>query len=643
MLRKGFLGLLMVLLSRAVAAAPPVLYHVGFHEGPVQAAPDDLLLLAGFGFAPDDTVVFRALRMVDDLSAPPSAPPEGDTDAGVAPIVSSANVPYSLTIKLPSTIRADQAYALWVRTRSGEWSRPVTINDVRPLWISPAYVYASDSPGLLPRELKIIGRNLGSSSGRLAQIRLIGPERFTRSALADDGSSVGLGDFVARVRLPQNLKPGRYRVSVNRDGRRWVAVDGQTLDVLPDAPAPAEFRVDDPRFGACRPNDGADDTECVVKALTAAAHAGGGAVVFGAGTWDLIDSGQAGVASRDGMVVPVGVQLRGAGSAVTRLERHTQWNAQAPTAAFSLAGNTVVSGFSFHDLQVYRSGDLAGAYLQLGVDWEHARAGLGTPPDAVVRNVTITANVFDKPMVAVSSGGLPVDRLIMTHNTFGAFHAALELVGDQYNVGRRYRIDDSVIDYNIFKPGSDLDWARGSGSVASEIGAGFRFDFSGNIADGASADYLYTPDDAKGWRAAFFWSMNDNVEEVLVSQNDATCTGDKIGDGEAIAFDSNTNTFGFATLATVTKALSNSVGVSLPLVERQHEREVPVADYYVGHWVQIVRRPRLGRSPENSRVLDQRTDARYHHPRGTQLGRDPSCRQKPPDDWTGVLAVVCTQ
>jgi hypothetical protein len=600
--------LLTGLIFSGIGAAAPALYRESFHESPVQGAPDDLLLLAGFGLNVDDAVVYQAIRTAGDLTAPATIPERSGAAAGVASIVSSASVPYSLTVRLPSTLQADHPYALWVKTRGGAWSRPVTINDARPLWISPAYVYSSDLPGPLPRELKIIGRNLGPSSGRPTLIRLIGPERFIGKALADDPSSEGLGEFVARLRLPQHLAPGHYRVSVNREGGRWIDLDEQTLEVLPDAHSAAEFRVDDLRYGGCRPNDGADDTACIVRAVAAAARAGGGAVYFAAGTWDLVDSAQPGVAARDGIVVPPGVQLQGAGSALTRLDRHARWNAEAPTAAFSLTGYTLVSGFDFRDLQVYKPRDQAGSYLQLGLDWQRANSAPAASA-RVVHDVIITRNVFDKPMVAISSGGLPIERLIVTYNVFGAFHAALELVGDQYNVNRRYRLDESIIDFNIFKPGSDLDPGRSSGSIASEIGAGYRVDFSGNSADGAATDYLYAPDDAKGWRAAFFWSTNDNVEEVLVSQNEATCTGDKIGDGEAIAFDSNTNTFAFATLPMVERATLETVAVSAELAGRQHEREVPIASYYVGHWVQIVSGPGLG---EVRKIVGYTTDEMTH-------------------------------
>ena len=94
-------------------------------------------------------------------------------------------------------------------------------------------------------------------------------------------------------------------------------------------------------------------------------------------------------------------------------------------------------------------------------------------------------------------------------------------------------------------PGSYIDIAARQGAIASGIGASLRLDFSSNIADGLSSEGLQDPEDRKGWRAAFFWNMNNNNELVLVAQNQVSCSGDKAGDGEAIAFDASGNRFGF--------------------------------------------------------------------------------------------------
>jgi hypothetical protein len=606
-----FLALIALLLSAGVTAAPPQVYDRAAYQSPVRGDPDDLLLIAGYGFASSDTVVYRAARTTTGPSAAPAAPPKrSSAEFGMATVVSAADVPYSLTIKLPRVMRADRSYSLWVHTARGEWSKPITINDLRPLWVSPAYVYASEMPGSLPRELKIVGRNMQPGLGHSTRIRLVGPQRFTSTALFEDRSSDLLNQYVTRVQLPERLKPGGYRIQLSRDDDGWKEVQGQSLHVLPDPPAALEFSVGDPQYGDCHPDDGADDTACILRAVAAAKRAGGGSVYFGPGTWDLIDSGQPGLSANQGILVPMGVQLHGAGSALTRLYRHPEWNVHAATAAFTLMGHTTVTGFTFHDLQIYQPGDQAGPYLQLGEDWQRVRPNTGVTADsAAVTDVSITHNIFDKPKVAIGVGGLPINRLFVTYNIFGAYHSALELGGDQFNMIHPYRLDDSVIDNNVFKPGSELDLIHKTGVIASEVGAGHRVDFSGNTADGSSTDYLYAPEDAKGWRAAFFWSPNDNVEEVLVSQNTATCTGDKIGDGEAITFDNNLNTFAFTAAATVMRATNTTVTVSTPLATRQNNRDVPIASYYVGHWVQVVGGPGLGQA---RKIVAYSTDAITH-------------------------------
>lgn len=92
------------------------------------------------------------------------------------------------------------------------------INDARPLWFSPEVVYSSTALAGLPRELKIVGRNLESAPGLALRIRLIGPRLFGMVALPPRASSDVMNRYVARVRLPDRLPPGRYRVDVSRDG-----------------------------------------------------------------------------------------------------------------------------------------------------------------------------------------------------------------------------------------------------------------------------------------------------------------------------------------------------------------------------------------------------------------------------------------
>ena len=593
MAARQFVASLLLLISTKTMAAPPLLYHQDAYESPVSGTPDDLLLLAGYGFAADDTVVYESIRNTGESLVPPErVPVASGPEQGLAPTVSAADVPYALTIKLPQKMVPDQPYALWVRNAAGEWSKGVKINDARPLWLSPAYVFAMHMPANLPRELKIVGRNLQPTAGHSTLVRLVGPQVLTGAAVPSSGT---LNHYVTRVNLPGHLAPGRYRVLVNRDGVSWVEIKGESLEVRPEPTVPREFRVDDPQFGGCLPDDGEEDTTCIVRAVAAAALAGGGTVVFGRGAWDLIDGGQPGLVTHEGIVIPAGVNIRGAGSSFTRIRRHPEWSVPGSPAVFTLLGKTEVTDFTFQDLQIYHPNDPSRAFIQLGEDRQRVQSKIREPIEqSAVTDVVISRNTFDKPQIAVSAGGLPINRLMITYNIFGAYSSALELSGDWGDVTHGFELNDSVISHNVFKPGSKIDLIQKTGAVASEIGAGHRLDFSDNIADGASADFLYSPDDAKGWRAAFFWNPSNNFEDVLVSENTATCTGDKIGDGEALAFDNNTNTFGFASAAAVTGATTSSVTVSVPLIARQHNQDVPMKSYYVGHWLQIVSGPGLG-------------------------------------------------
>jgi hypothetical protein len=151
-----------------------------------------------------------------------------------------------------------------------------------------------------------------------------------------------------------------------------------------------------------------------------------------------------------------------------------------------------------------------------------------------------------------------------------------------------------VIAHNLFKPGSYLDTDIGQGAMASEIGASRRVDFSNNTADGAATDYLNPGDAARGWRAAYFWHMDNSHEMLLVAHNIATCTGDKDGDGEAISYDGNANTYPLAGPETVLAATSDSVTIAGPLATRQNDRDIRIPDYYQGHWIQVVDGPGLG-------------------------------------------------
>ena len=126
--------------GRAALAAPPQVFHTANYQAPVRGAPEDLLIIAGYGFAAGDRVVYQAAGG-SPTPQPAGIPGESTADVGVAPIVQVADPAYAITVRLPPVLIPNRIYRLWVVNRRGEWSEPVTLNDPRPLWITPAYSY----------------------------------------------------------------------------------------------------------------------------------------------------------------------------------------------------------------------------------------------------------------------------------------------------------------------------------------------------------------------------------------------------------------------------------------------------------------------------------------------------------------------
>src|ERR1700694_5865143 len=112
------LGLMMlsILLSIGMpsssSAAAPTLYRQPAYESPVRGEPDDLLLIAGYGFAADDRVVFQSVgAATESLQHPDTVPTASTAELGIVEVVSTANVPHSLTVRLPKFLRIGQTYA----------------------------------------------------------------------------------------------------------------------------------------------------------------------------------------------------------------------------------------------------------------------------------------------------------------------------------------------------------------------------------------------------------------------------------------------------------------------------------------------------------------------------------------------------
>ena len=667
----GACFLLLAFIAVPAWCAPPVLYSTSAYESPVRGDPDDLLLLSGSGLSAGDTVVYRSVVNTTALPSPPSPLPTfSNAVHGIADLVSAADAPYSLTVHLPRLMTTGQSYVLWVLDAAGEWSNPVLINDARPLWITPDSAYQTASLANLPRVLKVVGRNLqpGPGTSTVTQVLLTGITTGTTYTLTanntgtDPNTTAALERYVAAANLPSALVVDKYTVQVSRDGTSWAPLSGdgngltspQVFTVNPDPVAPTSattFPVGNPQASdpisgeSCQAvqANGHDATGCILLALRAAQAAGGGTVTFGPGTWLMSNAGtwhgqgysnRTGYAagycpgdaetcgvSYNGVIIPVGVNLQGAGasgSGATIIERGIDW--PPLISMFVLQGNNTVSGFDFTDdnnyLTNYANGTFGGSELQLGVIWYFAFMWSTSDP-LTVSNVTITNNVFDKPNIAITSAGLPVDHLYITDNTFGgAFNTAIG-AGDDENTARNlstatatpfysyraYNWRDSVVAYNTFYPSSYQDTSTGNGAIATQINTGQRADFSHNLADGTSTAYFYSSTDPKGWRAAFFWSTGGGQEMTLVSSNTIYCSGDKYGDGEAIAYDGTGDLGGMPAaepvissapwtdsqgIAGTTVTVQGSVATQLPTSAGVVDISAnPTAYYGGGFWLQV--------------------------------------------------------
>ena len=664
----GGLGGLLLFCSSYALASAPALYSQPAYESPVHADPDDLLLIPGYGLAASDTVVYEAISNTTQVPGhPPSIPSASTPAAGVLDLAGAADVPYSLAVHIPTIMTKGQSYALWVVNALGEWSTPLLINDARPLWITPDSAYQTAQLAGMPRVLKVVGRNLQPQPTRLSttQVRLIGTSTNTtytlmaRTTATDAGNTTAaLERYVAAVDIPSTLPPDKYSVQVSRDGTSWVALMGngqspaQTFTVKPDPAAATTFSVSDPNFadpvtGPCQPNDGIDDTACILLAIRAATIAGGGTVVFGPGVWTMSNPGSwapgDGYSDRLGVLpghcvaptqtcgvgfygvtVPVGVNLQGAGAtgaSVTTIERGTGWLSQDATSlpGFTLQGNNIVSGIAFLDDFNYTSGFVGAPELQLGLTWYFAHL-FGQSDPTSVSNVVISDNLFIQPYRAIGNGGLPADHVYVVSNTFGgAYDTAIALEQDGNDVHnllssptpvypyKPYQFSDSIIDYNVFYPSSNQQTAatyNGGGSIATQINTSLRLDFSNNTADGTSKQYLYQPaTDSPGWRAGHFWSTGVNQEMMLVSRNVVTCPGDKYGDGEAIVYDGSGDLGGMPAAQPVVLSVpwTDSQGIAgtaltaqgtLNLVLKSTAPTVDISSnpsaYYRGYWAQVV-------------------------------------------------------
>src|SRR6202007_3289212 len=88
----------------------------------------------------------------------------------------------------------------------------------------------------------------------------------------------------------------------------------------------------------------------------------------------------------------------------------------------------------------------------------------------------------------------------------------------------------------------------------------------------------------------------DSAEHLLIADNRISCPGDKVGDGEAIAFDGSGRVYGYARPAEIAAATGDSATVSGDVQAQPKEWGGPAESYYVGFWVQVVAGPGIGQT-----------------------------------------------
>lgn len=564
-----------------VCAAPALLGTAGM-DADDRATPGALLLVPGAGLRPDDTVWLREAGTSRDRPAP---------------VVATHLVPGALVVRVPADTRVGRAQQLWVRSAAGERSAVAVLNVARPEWFSPARVHASAPLASLARQLRIVGHNLdlgvhamGSARSRARLVAVAGRAivdlvevPVVAPPTAGDGE---LPRYLATFALPPALAVGRYRVEWTNDGARWQPVSARVIEVVPDPPL-RELTLP----AACRPDDGLDDTACFARAIARLAGAAtqrgspGGVLRVPAGVYELRG---AGADPALGLVLPRGVSVVGAGRTSTRLVRGDGWPA---SALFTLLGGNRVSGIRFEERTRAGPQDERRAVLVLGLPPRKGRL-------PGIEDVQVHGNTFAFVNRAIVSTGVPIDRLVVTDNEFGAHRDALLLDADRNAPFARFVVRDSIVRRNRFLPGGFLDCSSGQGTIASQVGASQRLDFSGNVADGRARDYLRAGE-APGWRAAFFWHLLGPQDDVLVAANRGSCTGDKAGDGEFLAFDNNGNTTPFPGLV---RAVAAAAAAYVDVAVRADRRDwyqrwwnAEVDDgFYVGHWLFVAHGTGLG-------------------------------------------------
>jgi hypothetical protein len=240
--------------------------------------PGEVISIQGSGFGDHPTLWMSEVYPATKVLKP-----------GTALILQQSSGQY-IAASLPSNIRSG-LYAVWVS--NGKMQS-------EPRFINRARAYFTPSNELMPGTVfTLFGRNLKLDNAG-SQVR------FVSGSVAVDAKLLKTGPYELELQVPDNLKPGTYRLLVSNGagGRYGETIMDDSLLVRPLQPVPfglqpawcADFHFyknvynvkNDPRLKQHATGNGkTNDRHAIQQAIDQAAADGGGVVLLPAGTYRL--------------------------------------------------------------------------------------------------------------------------------------------------------------------------------------------------------------------------------------------------------------------------------------------------------------------------------------------------------------------
>lgn len=579
----------------------PVLFSTRDHQSLVHGARDEAVVIGGDNLdIARTTLVYAPIADTTSIPAHPAYPAPGGPI--ITPVAADA---HTLQLVLPAAITAGVSYVMWpvnsdLVTKARSWGPPILLNDARPMWISPSWVYATHvRPGLgLGRRLKVVGRNLEPAPGFTTQICYVpsgaaaptvaSPCPAAMMANALTSSTDPARSFVTEFAVPPLLANTTYWLYVRRDGTSWVEVPRQQLasgaatllevrrDPVIGSPVRISSMASSAQFDTCgdpanekvcQPNDGKDDSCCILNAI----HQAHAQITSSASSTTPItsvdvvfddvstctscegwlvapppsfhtppSSTQQGVSvvADAGFSIPPGVNLvgiRNFNEVPVRRNRITQL---APSAIqlFGLNGKNVVSHLAMRTHRVEQPSHPVPRTVSLVRSSE---------------DVVITDSTFE-PAPVLANGS--TNRAAIKAAIFGraedpgAFRGLVVtdsfLAADSLGIAMAAPMTDAIIARNTIIPGPS-SFGEANDVLAISWPGGARNDISGNTIDGSDPTYA-SQLQQQGFRGGIYTHSTASHDRELISNNLVACAGFRPGtDGEGISIDENGGARGF--------------------------------------------------------------------------------------------------